>query len=169
MVLIRKGGIREEDGIFRVEDSKFFLMPTYEHQNPALLQEEFRGLLERMPRPRNPGTVTIDAYSVVENVWRVASEEWLGGFYGEHVWNDTYVQMRFNFNPYDPLYVIALRVYNLPASFELPLLADYEGCRSWVTLDRFLSTAGARPAIEEPEFSARLEAIQGALAQSVVP
>src|SRR5688500_9082628 len=45
-VLIRKGGIREEDGIFRVADSEFFLMPTYEHQNPALLRDGYKPLLE---------------------------------------------------------------------------------------------------------------------------
>ena len=40
-VLIRKGGIREEDGIFRVDDEEFFLMPTYDHQTPKLVKPEF--------------------------------------------------------------------------------------------------------------------------------
>ena len=38
ILLIRKGGIREESGVFRIHDPEFWLMPTYEHQNAALLQ-----------------------------------------------------------------------------------------------------------------------------------
>ena len=41
ILLIRKGGIREEGGAFTIADDTFFLMPTYEHQNADLLQPEW--------------------------------------------------------------------------------------------------------------------------------
>ena len=50
IVLVRKGGIREEEGVFRISDPEFFLMPTYEHQNPMLVQPEFVPSIEASQR-----------------------------------------------------------------------------------------------------------------------
>src|SRR5579884_1921814 len=36
ILLIRKGGLREEGNTFTVNDPEFFLLPTYEHQNALL-------------------------------------------------------------------------------------------------------------------------------------
>jgi len=155
-VLIRKGGIREEEGVFQVADPEFFLMPTYEHQNPELIQDAFVPLLEESRRIGfDPRSFTIDAYAVVDTVRTCENEEILRKLAGEHVWNDRYLELRLNFNAYDPLYVMILRVYRLPAAMTLPLLPEYGGCKSWVTLDRSLSTAGAAAAIPDSEFQAR--------------
>lgn len=165
-VLIRKGGIREEDGVFQVSDPEFFLMPTFEHQNPDLLQPaHFPRFAESRRAPFDPRHVTIDAYAVVDTVRTCGDEDRLRLLAHEHVWNERYLQMRLTFNPYDPLFVIILRVYRLPESTTLPLIPDYGGCKSWVTLERPLSTAGAAPAIADEEFAARraglLEALEG--------
>src|SRR5215467_3400745 len=75
-ILIRKGGIREEDGIFRVDDSEFVLLPTYEHQDPRLLKPEFAGEISTTA----PHTASIDTYAVLEHVAVVNDEEKLGRF-----------------------------------------------------------------------------------------
>jgi hypothetical protein len=156
IVLIRKGGIREEEGVFQVNDPEFFLMPTYEHQNPDLLQGPFVAELEAMRRtPFDPRSVTIDAYAVVDTIRTCDDEDLLRELAGEHVWNEKYLQMRLNFNPYDPLYVLILRVYRLPDATTLPMRPEYGGCKSWVTLERPLSTDGAIPALLDDEFQAR--------------
>lgn len=156
LVLIRKGGIREEEGVFQVNDPEFFLMPTYEHQNPDLLQEAYVADLEAMRKtPFDPRNVTIDAYAVVDTVRTCDDDDRLRELAGEHVWNEKYLQMRLNFNPYDPLYVLILRVYRLPVATTLPLLPQYGGCKSWVTLERLVSTQGAVPAIPDDEFQSR--------------
>src|SRR5260221_2602209 len=46
IVLVRKGGIREEAREFRVEEQAFLLYPTYEHQRPDLLQPPYRARLD---------------------------------------------------------------------------------------------------------------------------
>ena len=151
-VLIRKGGIREDDGVFTVTDSEFFLLPTYEHQNPALLQERYRSELNYQPPP-TPGSVTIDTFCIVDSVMKVSQEENLPNIDFAHIWNDRYVRMRLEFNPYDPLYVILLRAFRMVDPIEIPLLPEYEGCRSWVTLDCMLSASGARPALNNEQFA----------------
>lgn len=160
IVLIRKGGIREEEGLFRVSDPEFFLLPTYEHQSAHLLQPAFAEELERIESAGfDPRTITLDAYAVVDTVVVADDEERVQALSGEHLWNDAYVKMRFDFHPYDPLYVILLRVYNLPQAFTLPMRPEYVGCKSWVTLERALPTAGAVPALPEAAFERRRVAI----------
>jgi hypothetical protein len=150
--LIRKGGIREVDGIFRVEDPEFFLMPTYEHQDFELLQDEYRLLAASNAPP--PSSVSIDTYCVVDSVIEVKREERLPAIRCEHIWNERYVRMRLEFNPYDPLFVILLRAYRIPAA-QIPMEPEYEGCRSWVTLKRGISTLGAAAALSDEEFQRR--------------
>jgi hypothetical protein len=40
-VLLRKGGILETASGFKIEDKKFVLFPTYEHQDNASLKSQF--------------------------------------------------------------------------------------------------------------------------------
>jgi hypothetical protein len=71
------------------------------------------------------------------------------------IWNETFVKLRFDYNPYDPLYIILLRVYRLEQAVLLPMTNAYAGCKSWVTLDRSISTAGVIPAISDNDFAIR--------------
>ena len=41
VILLRKGGIEEEPGEFRVEHAEFFLYPTFEHQHRKYVLSEF--------------------------------------------------------------------------------------------------------------------------------
>jgi len=168
IVLIRKGGIREEAGVFEVNDPEFFLLPTYEHQNVRLLQPARVEELRRIEAAGfDPRTITLDAYAVVDTVVVAEDEERVKALSDEHIWNEEYVKMRFDFNPYDPLYVILLRVYNLPQSFTLPMRPEYVGCKSWVTLERALPTAGAAPALPDDEYEHRRAAVLAALGENM--
>src|SRR5207247_57079 len=106
-----------------------------------------------------PNVVRIDSYAIVDSITVARREEKLKQFANEFLWNDEYLRMRADFRPYDPLWVIALRVYNMPAAVELPLLPEYVGCKSWVTLEKSLPTAGATPAVSDEEFEQRRAAI----------
>jgi len=156
IVLIRKGGIREENGVFRVEDKEFFLLPTYEHQSGKLIREEFQPWLQQVEAGKpDPNTAKIGAYAVVDTVVQVQHEEKLRDLSHEFLWNDEYLRMRADYNPYGPLWVIILRVYNLPEAVTLPMRHEYAGCKSWVTLDRAISTSGSLPAVADAEFENR--------------
>jgi hypothetical protein len=160
IALLRKGGIREEEGVFRVSDPEFFLLPTYEHQNANMLQPVFvEELRKSKAAAHDPYHIQIDAYAEVDTVVVAADEERVNALSKEYIWNADYVRMRFDYNPYDPLYVILLRVYRLPQTFTLPMRPEYGGCKSWVTLDRCLSTVGAVPALTDAEFASRRDSV----------
>ena len=157
ILLIRKGGIREEEGTFTITDREFFLMPTYEHQNPELLQPRWVSRLHALQaEPHDADKVTIGAYAVVDTILQARDDAQVNALADAHIWNAAYVKQRFDFNPYDPLYLLVLRVYNLPHPVTLDMQATYVGCKSWVTLDRPLSPYEATPALSDEEFAARL-------------
>ena len=155
-LLIRKGGIREDGGVFRIDDMEFWLMPTFEHQNTALLQSERLPALQAIQAaPRRQGEVSLHTYAVVDTIAVARDDAQVNALEHEHIWNATYVKMRFDFNPYDPLYLVLLRVYRLPEPQTVPMLAEYAGCKSWVTLARSLSTADLKPVLPDTEFAIR--------------
>lgn len=160
ILLIRKGGICEEGNTFTINDPEFFLMPTYEHQNASLLQPTYIPKLEVLQAtPHDLNTVTLHAYAVVDTILVARDDEQVNAVASETIWNAIYVKQRFDFNPYDPLYLILLRVYNLPEPVTIPMRSAYEGCKSWITLERPISTAGATPAIPDAEFAHRRAAV----------
>jgi hypothetical protein len=164
ILLVRKGGIREEGGRFTINDPEFFLMPTYEHQNANLLQPEFLPHLQKMQAEiLNYDTVTLSAYAIVDTILEARDETQVNDVARDHIWNAEYVRQRFDFNAYDPLYLVVLRVYSLPTPQTVPMRPAYIGCKSWVTLDAPISTAGALPALSDHEFADRRTALLQAL------
>ncbi len=155
ILMVRKGGIREDGCVFTMTDSEFFLLPTFEHQNPGLLQPGVLPKLEARRAAPDPALVEIDTYAVVDTILVARDEAQVNAAGAEFIWNADYVRQRFDFNAYDPLYLVVLRTYRLAWPVVIPLLDDYIGCRSWVTLDRSLSTSGVAPAIPDAEFAAR--------------
>ena len=59
IILLRKGGIREENGRFGVDYDRVFLYPTYEHQQPNLLKSEYAGKVMPVESGWHPETVRI--------------------------------------------------------------------------------------------------------------
>lgn len=163
LILLRKGGIEDEGGQFRVEHSEFFLYPTFEHQHRKFVRTEYlaefdRAILEQPPNDH----LIVSAYAVVTDCVVATDLEKLSGLAPFHVWNDDYIEMRSRYKPDLPLYALVLRAFRVPP-VQLPFRADYRGCKSWVELDREISTAGSEPALTEDEFMKRSKAIVNVL------
>ena len=155
-MLIRKGGVREENGVFTMSDSEFLLLPTYEHQKASLLKPEYLPSLARIEKKeRNVNEIVIETYVVVEQILTNVSETQLDAVSEEYPWNADYVKLRFDFNPYDPLFVLLLRAYRLLKPVALPLRKDYIGCKSWVSLETSLPVGGAIPVLSDEEHRKR--------------
>jgi hypothetical protein len=163
-LIVRKGGIVEEGGAFRVQDPEFFLFPNHTHQNAAQLKPSAHPWLAETEADRpEEGYVRISSYAAAAAVHVIPDEDALARLDGLHLWTRAYVLERLRFKPSQPLYAIVLRVYNLPADILKPYLADYGGCTSWITLDEALSTEGAAPAMTDAAFDAERARIEDAL------
>ena len=68
VVLLRKGGIREDGKYFKVEHEGFFLYPTYDHQKSELVKTEFHDLYNSTLIDEDPDLVHLSSYAEVTEV-----------------------------------------------------------------------------------------------------
>ncbi len=160
-LLLRKGGIHERGGpgVFRLEHERFALYPSWAHQKPNMIKPEHR---ERVVVREEPAEVTFTGWAEAAHIWRVPSRAAFDQLEGLHCWTAEQIDMRFGYKPENPLYLVALRAWRLPAPRTIKLHWRYSGCKSWVPLeaDHVLDDAGstrALPAGELDEVSAQVE------------
>ena len=151
-VILRKGGIAEKQGTFEVEQRRFWLYPTYVHQQrTGMIEEEFP-LLERVEAERPaPGVVRLSHFAEVGGIFHLHDIVGALKLEGLHLWSRETVEQRFLYR--EPgLFVLPVRVYRAAAVVEMQETAEFAGCRSWVDLGRELSTEGATPVLEDRQF-----------------
>ncbi|MBI3071098.1 MAG: DUF1802 family protein [Deltaproteobacteria bacterium] len=135
-LILRKGGVAERDGEFRVDHDRFWLFPTYEHQNAVELKPEAHETLARLARaaPKDR-TIAIDTLAEVERVWFVDDLEKLLALDHLSIWSRASVEKRFAYGGKLGLYVIAVHTRVLDTPVVVADLPRYIGCRTWVDLE----------------------------------
>ena len=83
---------------------------------------------------------------------------------GFHCWGQGLLETRFKWRPADPITVMELRAYSLPAPALLRGDPAHGGCSSWIA-GVGVSVAGARAALSDAQFGERQAALRAALAQ----
>lgn len=149
-LVVRKGGIREK--AFAVPESRFLLLPGYEHQRPELIKPEFRHIMDDIPDLTDDGPLRFSSFAEVFRAYEISEAEDLEKLDGHHMWTHEYAASRFKWRPKKPLTVLVLRTYVLPETVELPYRESYGGCKSWIGLEDPVSVVGARPALSDGEF-----------------
>ena len=166
MLLLRKGGIYEAAGEFELEHRRFLLFPTFLHQNLTMLkpaaQAGFRAV------SAEPSAVRLSAAAEVADIIPLTSRPAMDSLDDEHVWTKPLIDMRFNYKPQNPLYLMLLRVYRLPQPRTFPNTPAYAGCKSWVPLDEPLDIAGSAAVMDDAAYQDRRGIILDRLAQSAL-
>ena len=161
IMLLRKGGIYEAAGEFEVENREFLLFPTYLHQNAQMLKSEAREGLEK--RDAEPGEVTLTAAGVVTDILQLANREQMERIDAEHIWARPLIDMRFNYRPENPLYLLLVRAYRLHSPVTIANTPSYAGCKSWVPLDAPIEIGGALPVLDDARYELKRKTILTAL------
>ena len=160
-LVVRKGGIREK--AFALPQTRFLLLPGYEHQRPELLKEEYRGLIDGIPDLADDGPLRFSSFAAVEGAYEISGSEELSALDPHHMWTPEYAKSRFKWRPKKPLTVLVLRAYLLPEAVELPYRDEYGGCKSWIGLQEPVSVEGARPALSDEDFDRLVASALGVL------
>jgi hypothetical protein len=162
-LLLRKGGIAEAGGDFQLEHTRFWLFPTYTHQQQTGIQPEAIPLLEQIQAEVPPaGTIRLTHFAEVAGVYLVHDLAGALVLQDLHLWSEQTVMSRFAYRS-PGLYVMPVRVYRAAETFELPDAAEYAGCRSWVELERELPTVGATPVLDDATFRELLRTLDARL------
>jgi hypothetical protein len=158
MILLRKGGIVEAIGGFELEQSRFLLFPTYLHQNATMLKSEARvGLLASDAEPEQ---ITISGAAEVTDIIQLKNRTQMEALDAKHIWAPPLIDMRFNYRPKNPLYLLIVRTYSLSNAVAVKNTQEYAGCKSWVSLAESIDCSDLTPAIDDEQFIQNREQIR---------
>lgn len=167
VLLLRKGGISEPTGEFRVEHDEFFFYPSYEHQKAHLIKPQYQDDLQAVLKEWTPGSsrLPITHFARVTEVLQIRGEEKVNRLSPHYIYTENYAQERLHWNPGAPLYVVLVRVYRLPEPRVIEVRPEYSGCTSWIPVSEALDATGAVPVLSDAEYAARVAAVKAALAE----
>jgi hypothetical protein len=156
-LILRKGGVDEN---FTPQHTRFWLFPTYLHEDGEGIKQAAAHLLDLARADRPPdGVVRLSHFAEVAGVYYI--RDLFGALMLDdmHLWSEATVRRRFAYR--EPgLYVLPVRVYRADRAHELTNTPAYDGCRSWVELERELPTDGARPVIPDRAYADLLQSLQ---------
>lgn len=161
ILLLRKGGINDVGGVFELEERQFLLFPTYLHQKAHLLKPSDREGFAAVDA--EPDSIHLSAAAVVTDVLKLRARSQVDALDREHVWTPEQIDLRFNYKPANPLFLVLLRAYRLAQPVTIPNTPVYAGCRSWVPLDHAVPTSGATPVLDDAAYAHRRDAVLAAL------
>ncbi|VTS00086.1 Marine sediment metagenome DNA, contig: S01H1_L03602 (Fragment) OS=marine sediment metagenome GN=S01H1_10638 PE=4 SV=1: DUF1802 [Gemmata massiliana] len=148
-LILRKGGIAEEGGVFRPEHSEFLLYPTHFHEHKAGIKPEFLPLLEHAEATKSPmGTIRFTHFVRVESVVHLTNLNDALALDSQHAWTSDVVKQRFHYRT-PGLFVLNVRVFQLPEAHVVTERPEFAGCKTWVTLDAPIDTTGSAPVAKE--------------------
>jgi hypothetical protein len=164
VLILRKGGISEGQGGFKMEHPRFFLFPTLFHQQRESVipsaQKRFDQIAPYFPPPDK---MRLEFYAEVVLAEQLHSLEDANALRGQHVWRDEVIAERFDWGREKAIFVLAVRVFRLAQPIELPMLTSYGGCKSWIELERDIDTPGAEPVLSDAELEQKLAQFRRAL------
>lgn len=182
ILLLRKGGIREQQGKFAPLADRVLLFPTFEHQKPELLKPAYRTTVKAVEKGWHPSTLTFKAWADITHIFLTDDAAQVAALAAFHIWQPTLAQDRLRWKPKQPLYVLTLRAYRLSEPVTVPWQPAYGGCRSWLDLSGLNLSGldgsadgqaranagievgdGAEPAIAAAEYQKQVDAIAAIL------
>jgi hypothetical protein len=161
IMLLRKGGIHEQNGRFQVAHNQILLYPTYEHQQPFLLKPEYAELVYPVTPGWHPETIRISSWAKISDILPVADEAVVNALLPFHIWNEHFISDRLKWKPRQPLYVLLLRTYKLPQAQEISHRSEYCGCKSWIDLAEQIDLQGSEPILSDFSYSRLVAEIRG--------
>lgn len=163
-IILRKGGISEGRGGFQPEHGEFLLFPTLFHQQRENVIPRAQARYDLIAPGFPPkDRLRLEYLARVTGWEKVESAMLLRNLTGHHIWRDEVIEERFDWSKHKHIYCIFVRTYVLPKPVELPMMPEYAGCKSWITLNEEVSVQGAVPVLDEEEFASRIRQLEQAL------
>lgn len=152
-ILLRKGGIHEDEGPgrFVLEHERFLLFPSWLHQKPDMMKPAHRAAMTTFGK--EPAALPLTGLGQVRYIGKVTARSQLDALDDLHGWSSAQIDMRWNYKPQNPLYVMVVEAARLAQPKTIPMTAAYGGCKSWVPLSPAdaVDDAGAQPVLVPAE------------------
>ncbi len=132
-IILRKGGISEEGGVFQAKYPRFWLLPTEFHQQLERSKPEAKRYFESTPSLIQQVELKYWAESI--QVAYLESWETVHQLDSFHLLKEEILRERFDYGESRGLHLLVVRVYRLNQPIGIPWLSSYDGCKSWVDLE----------------------------------
>jgi hypothetical protein len=160
ILILRKGGIAEDQGGFQVEASRFWLFPTRFH---AQLEKTKPAAARWFAADNSPSadnaSVSLRYYADIVQSSFLGNWTDVSRLDPHHLWNETSVRERFNWSEPAGLHALVVRVHKLTTPLSLPLTPDMGGCKSWIGLPCAFDAQPSAPVLSDEAFADRLAAL----------
>jgi hypothetical protein len=159
IAMVRKGGIRDQKAGFDIRAPRFFLYPTYFHENARDLAPRFLPMLADSHARQPPaGRVRIEYIAEGAVSWRLTE---LGQLeLAQHEVGLSWPAMQARFHYRIPgVYLVTLRISRLVEPVEIPERPRYAGCVSWLRFDEAIDAANVEPIMPQQVFEERVMAL----------
>jgi hypothetical protein len=157
-ILLRKGGILEAENQFVLEHNHFLLYPTFIHQDPRMVKPQRRPDIQLLPA--EPRQIEIQGHAQLVQIFEVPSRQQLEQLSDLHPWDASFLDMRFNYRPEKPLYLVLLKAFRLQTPITIPNTIEYAGCKSWVPLLNPIDVSNSTPALGDDQLRSLQTRIQ---------
>lgn len=149
-IVLRKGGVKEENGALVPEHGEFFLYPTYGPQVTDGIKADWRPRLHKLNKDaKDTKHVHFRLYAIVESVHKVTDWEVAKGFVPFTILSDQEAEREFNEGDWKGFYVFLLRVQSLAVPMEMLRKGSHDKDPIWAPLGTSLFTVGAFPVIPD--------------------
>ena len=120
-IILRKGGIAEEEGDFTLKGKKFLLFPTLFHEEEKMLKLQWLPFMDGNRFYPNANTVKIKYYAEVADAILIKEWDKVAALNNWHAWKEEVIKERFerwdkNVN------LLVLQVFELPNVQEIEIL-----------------------------------------------
>lgn len=157
VVILRKGGIHEGKAGFQMEANRFWLFPTQFHQQgESVIESAWQRFQAVQSASDCEQKVNIQAMAKIAQSWELEDWSRIARLAGQHIWRESVVKERFEWGRKKALFAWIVRVYRLERPISIPVIAKYDGCRSWIHLDPPMpSEEGLIPVLSDADFARR--------------
>jgi len=144
-IILRKGGISEENGDFELKGKEFLLFPTLFHQAEQLVKPSWMPFLRSEDYHQQAERVRIKYYAKVVESQVLTDWEKVKKLDGFHAWKEEIIKERFT-RWENKIQLLVVQVFELGAAQDILLSPEYEGCKSWIEVDEKIDLIG-RPVV----------------------
>jgi len=140
-IILRKGGISEEQGDFDLRGKEFLLFPTLYHQAEQLIKPQWLPFLKSEQYHEKDGVVRIKYYAKVVDSKVITDWEQVKKLDNFHAWKEEVIKERFS-RWENKIQLLVVQVFEFGAAQDIVLKPEYDGCKSWIELEGNIELIG---------------------------
>ncbi len=171
----RKGGIDDVPNVrtpfesFKIEQNQFVLFPTFTHQNPEKIKNDFLFLFDKSTGPNKDNQIKIKYWAELEGAITIDTQEQLLCVSNQLVNSNEHLMSSWDLHPDHKGKILLLRVYSLNDPILITNSPEYLGCKSWIELKIDIPKVGSKPVLSFKEFNRKARVIRNLLESTLVP